>query len=140
MLKTLPKTSHQLTVCEGNFLRLKRMLQKFSKETYFFQTINPDESYNEISFRIIHRTKHTLIVEAKQNKNNDQINSFILRIQICLDANLAEVISYQGEKAIPAFIRISKSQSKDEKLQQNRFLTEWLESIFISGINSEIKF
>ena len=48
MLKTLPKTSHQLTVCEGNFLRLKRMLQKFSKETYFFQTINPDESYNEI--------------------------------------------------------------------------------------------
>ena len=65
MLKNLPKTSHQLTVCEGNFLRLKRMLQKFSKETYFFQTINPDESYNEISFRIIHRTKHTLIVEAK---------------------------------------------------------------------------
>ena len=140
MLKTLPKTSHQLTICEGNFLRLKRILQKFSKETYFFQTINPDQSYNEISFKIIHRTKHTIIVEAKQSKNNNQLNNFILRIQICLDANLAEVISYQGEKAIPTFIKISESQSRDEKLQQNRFLTEWLESIFISGINSEIKF
>ena len=25
MLKPLPKTSHQLTICEGNFLRLERM-------------------------------------------------------------------------------------------------------------------
>jgi uncharacterized protein YqiB (DUF1249 family) len=31
----------------------------------------------------------------------------------------------------------SKKQSYDEKLQQNRFLTEWLESIFISGISSK---
>ena len=28
MLKTLPKTSHQLTICEGNFLRLKKILFK----------------------------------------------------------------------------------------------------------------
>ncbi len=63
-----------------------------------------------------------------------------MRIQICLDANLAEVISYQGEKAIPFFIKTSLTQSKDEKLQQNRFLTEWLEHIFIAGINSEISF
>jgi uncharacterized protein YqiB (DUF1249 family) len=28
----------------------------------------------------------------------------------------------------------SKKQSYDEKLQQNKFLTEWLESIFLSGI------
>jgi uncharacterized protein YqiB (DUF1249 family) len=31
----------------------------------------------------------------------------------------------------------SKKQSYDEKLQQNRFLTEWLESIFVSGISSK---
>jgi uncharacterized protein YqiB (DUF1249 family) len=29
-----------------------------------------------------------------------------------------------------------KRQSFDEKLQQNKFLTEWLESIFVSGISS----
>ena len=89
MLKILPKTNHQLSICEGNFLRL---------------------------------------------------NSFIIRIQLCLDAKLAEVISYQGEKPIPYFMGVSKTQSKDEKIQQNRFLTEWLESIFCSGICSEIKF
>ncbi|MAR95924.1 MAG: hypothetical protein CMD46_06220 [Gammaproteobacteria bacterium] len=140
MLRTLPKTSHQLTICEGNFLRLKKILQNFSKQKFIFQTINSDNSYNSISFNIIHKTKHTLIFEAKQNNKSDELNSFAMRIQICLDANLAEVISYQGEKAIPFFIKTSLTQSKDEKVQQNRFLTEWLESIFISGINPEINF
>jgi uncharacterized protein YqiB (DUF1249 family) len=51
-----------------------------------------------------------------------------------LDAKLAEVISYQGEKPLPFFMNQSKKQSYDEKLQQNKFLTEWLESIFLSGI------
>jgi uncharacterized protein YqiB (DUF1249 family) len=69
-----------------------------------------------------------------------QLNKFVLRIQVCIDAKLAEVISFQGEKAIPYFMKVSASQSKDEKIQQNRFLTEWLESIFISGINPEIRF
>ena len=31
----------------------------------------------------------------------------------------------------------SKRQSFDEKLQQNKFLTEWLESIFVSGISDK---
>ena len=80
------------------------------------------------------------MVEAKQNVDYGVFNSFILRLQICIDAKVAEVISYQGEKAIPFFVGITKSQSKDEKLQQNRFLTEWLESIFITGINPNINF
>ena len=31
----------------------------------------------------------------------------------------------------------SKRQSFDEKLQQNKFLTEWLESIFVSGVSGK---
>ena len=124
MLKTLPKTAHQQTVCEANYLRLKKILNNFSKNQYSFRTINPDESSYDITFKTIHKTKHTLIVEAKQKSLKNDFNNFILRIQISLDAKLAEV---------------SDTQSKDEKLQQNRFFTEWLESIFISGISSEIK-
>ena len=90
-------------------------------------------------FKTLHKTKHTLIVEAKQKSLKNGFNNFILRIQISLDAKLAEVVSYQGEKAVPFFINISDTQSKDEKLQQNRFFTEWLESIFTSGISSEVK-
>ena len=140
MIKTLPKTSHQLTVCEGNYLRLKKILQNFSKNKYLFETVNPNLSSNPISFNIINRSKHTLMIEAKQHIKASKLNKFVLRIQVCIDAQLAEVISFQGEKAIPYFMKVSASQSKDEKIQQNRFLTEWLESIFISGINPEIRF
>ena len=70
-------------------------------------------------------------------KRQNKLNNFIIRVQVSLDAKLAEVTSYQGEKPIPMFINKSQIQSFDEKIQQNRFLTEWLESIFISGISAK---
>ena len=135
MLKTLPITSHHLAICESNFLRLSKLLKSFSMKEYFFETINPDSSNQQISFLVLSKTRHTVVIQAKQITSNQiRLNEFVLRIQISLDAKLAEVTSYQGEKPIPFFIHKSVIQSWDEKKQQNRFLTEWLESIFISGI------
>ena len=139
MIKSLPKTSHQLAVCEANFLRLKKILNDFSLNKYLFETINPDSSSNPISFNIIHRTKHTLTIEAKQKIKLKKMENLIIRIQISLDARLAEVISFQGERAVPYFMKVLKTQSRDEKIQQNRFLTEWLENIFANGINPQFK-
>lgn len=139
MIKSLPKTSHQLAVCEANFLRLKKILNNFSVNKYLFETINPDSSSNPISFNVIHRTKHTLIIEAKQKIKLKKMENLIIRIQISLDAKLAEVISFQGERAVPYFMKVLKTQSRDEKIQQNRFLTEWLENIFANGINPQFK-
>ena len=139
MIKSLPKTSHQLAVCEANFLRLKKILKNFSVNKYLFETINHDSSSNPISFNVIHRTKHTLIIEAKQKIKLKKMESLIIRIQISLDAKLAEVISFQGERAVPYFMKVLKTQSRDEKIQQNRFLTEWLENIFANGINPQFE-
>ena len=69
MIKSLPKTSHQLAVCEANFLRLKKILNNFSVNKYLFETINPDSSSNPISFSVIHRTKHTLIIKLNRTLN-----------------------------------------------------------------------
>ena len=138
MLKTLPTTSHHLVVCEANFIRLKRLLNNFLSDKIFYESINPNQSPLKISFFILKKTQHTIILEAKQSANKKNIHSnFILRIQISLDAKLAEVLSYQGEKPLPFFMNQSKRQSFDEKLQQNKFLTEWLESIFVSGISGK---
>ena len=49
-----------------------------------------------------------------------------------------EYIWLDGYQPEPS-MRSKVKATKDEKLQQNRFFTEWLESIFISGISSEIK-
>ena len=138
MLKTLPQTSHHLAICECNFLRLSRLLNKFSLEENAFETINPDESHQNIAFLILNKTKHTLIIEAKQTSlKTSNLNNFVIKVHVSLDAKLAEVLSYQGEKPISLLLKESKIQSYDEKMQQNRFLTEWLESIFIAGISSK---
>ena len=138
MLKTLPATSHHLTVCEANFIRLKKLLNNYLSDEVFFETINPNKSSLKINFLVLSKTKHTIILEAKQSGDRKNIHSnFVLRIQISLDAKLAEVLSYQGEKPLPFFMNQSKRQSFDEKLQQNKFLTEWLESIFVSGISGK---
>jgi uncharacterized protein YqiB (DUF1249 family) len=138
MLKTLPATSHHLTVCEANFIRLKKLLNNYSSDEVLFESINPNQSSLKINFLVLSKTKHTIILEAKQSGDKKNIQSnFVLRIQISLDAKLAEVLSYQGEKPLPFFMNQSKRQSFDEKLQQNKFLTEWLESIFVSGISGK---
>jgi len=131
----LPTTSHHLTVCEANFYRLKKLLRDFSLKENLFESVNPDGSSLNIYLLVLDRTEHTITIEAKQSCNKKNIfTNFVLRIQMSLYAKLAEVISYQGEKPLPFFMNQSKKQSYDEKLQQNKFLTEWLESIFLSGI------
>ncbi|MDB4661372.1 DUF1249 domain-containing protein [Gammaproteobacteria bacterium] len=138
MLKTLPTTSHHLTVCEANFIRLGKLLNNYLSDEKIYESINPNQSSLKINFLVLDKTKHTIILEAKQTGDKKNIHSnFILRIQVSLDAKLAEVLSYQGEKPLPFFMNQSKRQSSDEKLQQNKFLTEWLESIFISGISNK---
>ena len=140
MLNTLPKTAHQQTICEANFIRLKRILNNFKEMQYCFNVVNPNNSSFLVVFNVIHKTKHTLIIEAKQSFGKKNLSNFIMRIQVSMDAKLVEVVSYQGEKALPFFMKVSMTQSKDEKLKQNRFLTEWLESIFISGVSTSVKF
>ena len=73
------------------------------------------------------------MIEAKFKNKDAALVNFLLRINIYIDAKLAEVISYQQEKPVPFFIPSPFSQSKDEKYQQNRILTEWLENIFLNG-------
>ncbi len=86
MFNALPKTAHQQTICEANFIRLKRILNNFSEMRYRFNLINPDKSSFLITFNVIHKTKHTLIIEAKQNFRQADLSNFILRIQVSIDA------------------------------------------------------
>ncbi len=134
MRNRLPKTSHHIAICEANFIRLSNLLINFIHDKYEFEAIVSDTESQYISFLVLERTKHTLSIEAKQNNKIAPLSIFTLRINVFIDARMAEVSSYQSEKPLPFFYKKSAIQSKDEKNQQNRFLTEWLESIFISGM------
>ena len=131
MNKSLSTGSH-LNVCSANFSRLKKILNGFRDDRYSFDLIY-SEKKNKSDFNVISRTPHTLIIEAKLISEESSLVELILRINIYIDAQLAEVNSYQQEKPVPFFIKTPFTQSQDEKFQQNKILTEWLENIFING-------
>ena len=131
MNKSLSSGSH-LNVCSANFSRLEKILNGFKDDRYSFDLLY-SEKKNKADFNVISRTPHTLIIEAKLISEESSLVELILRINIYIDAQLAEVNSYQQEKPVPFFIKTPFTQSQDEKFQQNKILTEWLENIFING-------
>ena len=123
------KTSRHLSLCSANFRRLKKILADFENSQYKFLI---DDSDVTATFKILDKQSHTLLVDASQFTAN-KIMDFKFRLQIFLDAKLAEVVSFQNEQPVPFFVTKPKSQSLDEKYQQNQMLTEWLEFIFLKG-------
>ena len=128
-MNKLSKTSHHLSVCSANYRRIKKILQSFTEQEYKFLL---DETDLTARFKIIDKQNHTLLIEATQSTCNS-IMEFKFRLQIFLDARLAEVVSYQNEKPVPFYVSKPRSQSLDEKYQQNRMLCEWLEFILLKG-------
>ena len=128
-MNRLSKTSRHLSVCSANFRRLKKILTDFDNSQYKFLF---DDSDATATFKILDKQSHTLLVDASQFTAN-KIMDFKFRLQIFLDAKLAEVVSFQNEQPVPFFVSKPKSQSLDEKYQQNQMLTEWLEFIFLKG-------
>lgn len=128
-MNRLSKTSRHLSVCSANFRRLKKILADFDNSQYKFLF---DDSDVTATFKILDKQSHTLLVDASQFTAN-KIMDFKFRLQIFLDAKLAEVVSFQNEQPVPFFVSKPKSQSLDEKYQQNQMLTEWLEFIFLKG-------
>ena len=128
-MNKLSKTSRHLSVCSANFRRLNKILVDFENLQYTFLF---DDSDVTATFKILDKQSHTLLVDASQFTAN-KIMDFKFRLQIFLDAKLAEVVSFQNEQPVPFFVVKPKSQSLDEKFQQNQMLTEWLEFIFIKG-------
>ena len=128
-MNKLSKTSRHLSVCSANFRRLNKILVDFENSQYTFLF---DDSDVTATFKILDKQSHTLLVDASQFTAN-KIMDFTFRLQIFLDAKLAEVVSFQNEQPVPFFVVKPKSQSLDEKFQQNQMLTEWLEFIFIKG-------
>ena len=128
-MNKLSKTSRHLSVCSANFRRLNKILVDFENSQYTFLF---DDSDVTATFKILDKQSHTLLVDASQFTAN-KIMDFTFRLQIFLDAKLAEVVSFQNEQPVPFFVVKPKSQSLDEKFQQNQMLTEWLEFIFLKG-------
>ena len=129
-MKTLPKTSTHLNVCGSNFFKLRKLLQDFKVPRKSFEkSVNKNETVF-IKFNLLSKTKHTLTYEVKHIHTEDSLNDFIIRFCVFNDAKMVEVISFQGEKPFPFYVKNKSAlQSPDEKHQQNTFFFDLLENL-----------
>ena len=129
-MKTLPKTSTHLNVCGRNFFKLRKLLQDFKDPKKSFEKSVSKNEKVLIKFNLLTKTKHTITYEVKHIHSEDSLNDFIVRFCVFIDAKMVEVISFQGEKPFPFYVK-NKSvlQSSDEKHQQNTFFFDLLENL-----------
>ena len=129
-MKTLPKTSTHLNVCGSNFFKLRKLLEDFKNSRKSFKKPVTEKEKVLIDFNLLSKTKHTLTYEAKHIHPEDSLNDFVIRFCVFIDAKMVEVISFQGEKPFPFYVK-NKSvlQSSDEKHQQNTFFFDLLENL-----------
>ena len=129
-MKTLPKTSMHLNVCGSNFFKLRKLLQDFEGPRKSFEKSVSKNEKVLIKFNLLSKTKHTLTYEVRHIHPEDSLNDFIIRFCVFIDAKMVEVISFQGEKPFPFYIKNKSSlQSYDEKHQQNTFFFDLLENL-----------
>ena len=122
-MKTLPKTSTHLNVCGSNFFKLRKLLQDFKGPGKSFEKSVSQNEKVLIKFNLLSKTKHTLTYEVKHIHPEDSLNNFIIRFCVFIDAKMVEVISFQGEKPFPFYIKNKSAlQSYDEKTSTKYFL------------------
>ncbi len=129
-MRTLPKTSMHLNVCGSNFFKLRKLLQDFKDPRKSFEKSVSKNETVFIKFNLLSKTKHTLTYEVKHFHTEDSLNDFIIRFCVFSDAKMVEVISFQGEKPFPFYIKNKPAlHSSDEKHQQNTFFFDLLENL-----------
>ena len=104
-MKTLPKTSMHLNVCGSNFFKLRKLLQDFKNPRKSFEKSVSQNEIVLIKFNLLSKTKHTLTYEVKHIHPEDSLKDFIIRFCVFIDAKMVEVISFQGEKPFPFYLK-----------------------------------
>mgnify|MGYP001231210760 FL=1 len=137
-MKEYEKTNHHIVICSANYLRLKKILKNFSK-TKIELNKKEKKSRFKAKFLLKKLSKHTTdsILEFS-NLDSSFLNVFNIEINIYHDVELAEVKSLNGfyPNKFP-FQSENIPKSEDEKSQQNRFLTEVLDTILTGGFYEE---
>jgi uncharacterized protein len=120
----------QMAECEANYLRLTKLLAQLNGDECRLLTRRGEREFLHL-FRVIERSPYTLTLQLSQVSLIDT-SSWLkmprLTVRIYKDAQLAEVLAWQGHKRLrPRYDYPNQAMYQcDEKHQLNQFLGEWL--------------
>ena len=124
------KTNHHLAVCSANYLRIKKLLAAFSKNSLKLRN-NDEKKYFRAEIKYCSVSKHTAEFNLHfSNLESKLLHTFYFDCNIYHDVELVEVAAFNGYAPNKFPFQFEKyPKSSDEKSQQNRFFTEVLDMI-----------
>ncbi len=131
----VPDLKKMAAACEGNYIRLNKLMPNFELGYEKFFLISGDsmienpERQARIHLKVIESFPYTSTIEVIQKGLcPDWIQPPCMIVRLYHDARSAEVTSYQNQKRIQGKYQYPNPQMRmpDEKAQLNQFLAEWL--------------
>lgn len=129
----VPDLQKMAAVCEGNFVRLLKLLPDFAEgaqQTFIIQADPSDhERQAKVTLTVVESFPYTSTIEVIQHGLCPAwIQPPKMLVRIYHDARSAEVTSYQNQKRVHGRYQYPNPEMRlpDEKAQLNLFLAEWL--------------
>lgn len=114
---------------EINFRRLMRLFPRL-REVDASATVTVNQ-LNEIRVDVVERCPYTMVVDLRHDfaSANKWLNAPSMRLRLCYDAEVVEVIAYQGQQRFLSRYAYPNERmfARHEKRMLNLFLAEWLD-------------
>lgn len=126
--------------CEANFIRMKKLTQNMQiTERYFLIERGNNTLEHKLLLLMQEKFTSTWSFEVISESKSIWLKSPKITVRIYHDAQLAEVIAWEGHRRFrPRYEYPNKNAyARDEKLQNNRFLGQWLSDCLQHGLSKE---
>lgn len=126
-----------LAECDANYVRLCKILLRDVDGAWMDQEISLDGEQGNVRFLVTEMNRYTDVITIEQEMPDD-VADLCIRVRVYHDVRSAEVINYQHQHRFePRYdYPNEKMRMPDEKLQLNKFLSEFLSFCLANGIST----
>ena len=125
-----------LEECDDNYRRLTRLMPDLRQTDRCEFRVFPHGAALVVSFEVTYRSRYTTVLTLDLPSSVRGLGGMRIKIRAYHDARTAEVIEFQGQRRFKAVYDYPNEQmhQPDEKVQVNRFLSEFLNACLRHGI------
>lgn len=129
--KYSPDLAAHMAECEANYARIMQLLPDLETTNIReFGVEMPGAAPTRLRIRVTERCKYTTMLDVEQRPNGTGalVEGACFALRIYHDAQMAEVVGFNNHRRIqPRYDYPNDNMyQRDEKVQLNRFLGEWL--------------
>ncbi|TGG92928.1 DUF1249 domain-containing protein [Natronospirillum operosum] len=133
----------QGAVCEGNFLRLRRLLRDFPEGLSLDYQVQAEPHVDaDIRLQVTERFRYTATVDIMLHQHHlpEPFARQTFRVRVYLDANTSEVMTLERVGSLQGVYNYPNPNMyhADERAQLNRWLSEWLRVLAEHGLSRKV--